>query len=255
MDESDVETISLEIKVKAQLKKLMSGLTHKNHKEAYLAYVALQSIGPSALPFIKQILLGLRLSSNAAHKPQIDMEMRHVSGLVSLIHDIDEKASKEVSDELIRRGCHDAIRQRLRSINRMTINNFHQYKLYGITIYEEKATLTSFDIPSLMDRWLDNIPASDLEGINRIYIVGLQNSERYLGWYVPHLASVTIVWNRFQSHLNPLAWLALWLQESVLYHEIGHHVLKHEGGGYDQEKEDTADKYAFDAFFKSAQYF
>ena len=101
-----------------------------------------------------------------------------------------------------------------------------------------------------MKRWLNNIPASDLEGINRIYIVGLQNSERYLGWYVPHLASVTIVWNRFQSHFNPLAWPALWLQELVLYHEIGHHVLKHEGGGYDQEKEDAADNYAVKIFFK-----
>ena len=77
------------------------------------------------------------------------METRHVSGLVSLIHEIDETTAKEVSDELIRRGCHDAIRQRLRSINRITVNNFYQYEICGITIYEEKANLTSFDVPIL----------------------------------------------------------------------------------------------------------
>ena len=61
MDESDIKTRNLETEIKAQLKKLMSGLTHKNHKEAFLAYVSLQSIGHQALPFIKQTLLGLRL--------------------------------------------------------------------------------------------------------------------------------------------------------------------------------------------------
>lgn len=89
---------------------------------------------------------------------------------------------------------------------------------------------------------LKNVPIEDLKEIDRIYILRSEDLNSR-GTYTPILYVIDLVWDNPSSRWSPMSWVNNFIIESVLYHEIGHHVHRHSFWLHpDQEKE--ADKYS-----------
>lgn len=219
------------------LRKLIRGLTQDNTAEMYEGYKALFQVGA---PAIRQIRAAV-LKSNWS-KLKYPNEIRYVSGLISLIHDIDEFEARRIVNQLKNNGCDLVVARILVSICAFTRADYTQYNVCGIKILEHKKLVTNQKVRMRIERWLKNIPNEDLKGIERIYILrseDLKNS----GDYMPILYRINLVWDNPSSTWSPMAWLNNFIIESTLYHEIGHHVYRHTfGQDPDQEKE--ANKYS-----------
>jgi len=95
-----------------------------------------------------------------------------------------------------------------------------------------------------MTKWLSLVPQSDLDQIERLYLIPEQNVE-YRGTYMPILCSIMVEWDFASFWFNPLSCFFLTRIEKTLYHEIGHHAHRHSlSEGEDPEKEKEADEYA-----------
>src|SRR5436305_11291678 len=135
-----------------------------------------------------------------------------------LLHDIDESASRALTEEILAQGCHSVVAARLRSIQAFTLKNFEMQAHDALTIYVAKSISHRETVWPHLKTWLDHVPAEDLEGISRLYVI--DQSPRFWGEYLRVLSVVSLVWLPSQRW-NPLAALQT---EVVLYHEIGHHV-------------------------------
>jgi hypothetical protein len=218
------------------LKTLIRGLTQGNRSEEYKGYKALYKIGAAAIPQIRDAILQSNWS-----KIRRPTEIRYVSGLVSLLRDIDEDEGKDVARRLIETGCDKTVKQLVTSICSFTLTHYVMHEIRGIKVYEHKE-LFKLDVLSKLKRWLNNVPDKDLEEIERIYITTADGLHR-MGSYRPILFIITIVWYNPFSRYDPFSWLLQLNIEYTFYHEIGHHVHRHSFGEI-PEQEWEADAYA-----------
>ncbi len=213
------------------------GLMHSDYTIAYTGYRALYKIGPSVLPTLVESVFKCDFSDFKFKELS-----RYVTGLVSLIHDIDEKEGNEIINKIISNGCPDHLKHQLHSISLFSKEEYIDYQVEAIEIMEHKALGPRCEIKPFIRDWLKNIPKSDLDGIDRIIICKPDDIEA-AGTYRPILQTISIAWGDNYGKF-PLAFkIFLFLTEHTLYHEIGHHVHRHTFG-QDPIQEKEANRYA-----------
>lgn len=223
--------------VSRNLKTLVRGLTQSDWNETYKGYKALFRIGAPAIPHVRDVLLKFDLA-----KVKHSNEIRYVSGLVNLIHDIDESEANEIVRQLKGGGCNVALASVLDSICASTLDDYVQYIVCGVRIFEHKNLATKQSVKAKLEQWLKNVPSDDLREIERIYIVRQEDLDS-LGSYKPILHRINVVWINRSRRWSPVSWMDNFIIENTLYHEIGHHVYRHTFG-QEPEQEKEANDYA-----------
>jgi hypothetical protein len=223
--------------ISRSLRTFIRGLTQDDVAETYEGYRALFRAGAQAVPQVREAVLK---SNWAGLKYQ--NEILYVSGLVNLIHDIDESEARRITDRLKNGGCDSAVARVLDSICTYTLADYTQYNVRGVEIFEHHKLATKQNVRARLERWLENVPAEDLQDIERIYI--LRGADlKSLGSYRPILNRINLVWDNPSPGWSPMAWLNNFIIENTLYHEVGHHVHRHTFG-QDAEQEKQADEYS-----------
>jgi len=223
--------------VSRNLKRLIRGLTQDDLSETYEGYKVLFQIGASVIPQVREVLLKFDCS-----KVKFPNEIRYVSGLVNLVHDIDEVEANNIVQQLKGGGCNPALARILDSICKFTIDDYARYNVCGVEIFEHKNLITNQNVKAKLESWLKNVPSDDLREIERIYILRREDLES-LGNYKPILYRINLVWINSSSRWSPMSCIDNFIIENTLYHEIGHHVCRHTFG-QDPKQEKEADDYA-----------
>src|SRR5262245_26705838 len=112
---------------------LIRGLTQDNREEIYKAYKTLFQVGAPAIPQIRAAIF----KSNWSNL-KYPNENRYVSGLVNLIHDIDESEARRIANQLKNNGCDSAVVRFLDSICAFTLADYTQYEVCGVKVFEHK---------------------------------------------------------------------------------------------------------------------
>ena len=223
--------------ISRSLKTLIRGLTQNDVTETYQGYKALFQVGSAAIPHIRDAVSKSKWST-----VKYPNEIRYISGLVTLVHDIDESEAEKITSELKSHGCDPVVARILDSISSFTLNDYVQYDVCGVKIFEHKRLVTTQNVKQRLELWLKPVPNADLEEIERIYVLR-EEDLKVLGNYKPILFRINLAWDNPSSRLNPMSWLNNFMIESTLYHEIGHHVHRHTFG-QDPDQEEAAEKYA-----------
>lgn len=226
-------------KTAAALNQLMRGLGHGGMRDTYLGYRALYRIGAEAIPAAEHLIFQRDWSTLS--RPE---ESRILAALVSLVHDIDESASRRIIGKISAKGCKPVTRAYLESIASFTLKDYCRYKIREIDIFESKRIGHRHRVESRLRDWLSTVPAADLAGIERIYVITFSDDKEYGGKYMPLLCHITLVWRDRHHGMGPIAWFFRLLHEKTLYHEIGHHYHDHTFG-QDPEQEKQANDYAY----------
>lgn len=222
--------------IDVHLKTLIRGLSQENIDERYKGYKSLYEIGIPAIPQIKEALL----KSNW-EKVKRAGEVRYVSGLFSLLHDISEGEAEKVARKIIANGCDSVVRQTITSIRKVSIADYRVYSIKGVDVFEHK-DLLEWNVRERLERWFKNVPNEDLHELERVYVV-TNDGRASAGCYTPILFNIQLVWDTTFSKTNPLSWVILHNIEHTFYHEVGHHVYRHTFG-QQPEQEREAELYA-----------
>lgn len=228
-----------EEEIAAALHQLMRGLGHGGVQDTYLGYKSLYRIGAEVIPAAEELIF--QRDWRTLSRPE---ESRILAALVSLVHDIDESASRRIIEKIKAKGCKPVVRTYLESIASFTLKGFHHYKIREIDIFESKSIGHRHRVESRLRDWLSAVPAADLAGIERIYVITFSDDKEYGGKYMPLLCHITLVWRDRHSGMGPIAWFFRLSHEKTLYHEIGHHYHDHTFG-QDPEQEKQANEYAY----------
>lgn len=225
--------------VSRNLKMLIRGLTQSDISETYEGYKALFQIGASVIPQIREVLLKFDCSNI-----KFPNEIRYISGLVNLVHDIDEIQADNLVRQMKNGNCNVVLARVLDSICKFTLDDYVRYNVRGVKIFEHKKIFARQNIKAKLESWLKNVPSSDLSGIERMYILRPEDLEN-LGTYTPILYRINMAWTNRSPRWSPMSWIENFIIENTLYHEIGHHVYRYKAGQQlKQEREQDADDYA-----------
>src|ERR1044071_3359093 len=151
---------SLDQDISRGLKNFLRGLTQGDVSDRYKSYKTLFQLGPAAIPQIRESIFKSNWS-----KVKYPNEIRYVAGLVSLIHDLDESESEEIRAKLLSIGCDPALGRILNSIGSFRSEDYIQYEVRGIKIFEHKRLVTRQNVKRRLERWLKSIPDNDLAPI------------------------------------------------------------------------------------------
>jgi len=223
--------------ISRRLKTLIRGLTQDDVTEMYKGYRALFEAGAAAIPQIREALFKSKWSS-----VKYPNEIRYIAGLVTLVHDLDESESEKIRIELRRNGCDPALARILDSIGSFKLNDFINYDVCGVKIFEHKKLVTRQNVKRRLGQWLKSVPSEDLDQIERIYVLRKEDLEA-LGSYAPVLFCINLAWDNPSPRWSPMSWVKNFEIESTLYHEIGHHVHR-DTFGQDPDQEVDAENYA-----------
>jgi hypothetical protein len=238
---------NIEKLIQETFKLLSIGLMQPLHHKAYPAYKKLYEIGQPAVPVIKTKILETDWSRSKYKELSA-----YFSGLFSLLYDIDEDEAKSVGEKIIKNECPKHIKAIIQSTFAFSLKNYKRYQLRGVEVFEHKLIKSKCNIKSYLDEWLSNVPEGDLDEINRLYVINREKINAS-GTYTPILKIVALLWdNHYKEKSLSFKFFAL-ITEQVLYHEIGHHVNRHDFG-IDADQEREADKYAFQIIKKSHPY-
>jgi len=219
------------------LKTLSFGLVQNSSEQIYKAHRELYTIGESVIPVVEKQILS-QSWDEIKHGPQLNL----LSGLLSLANDINEERARKIGEKIRKAGCSSIVDRIITSITTFTLNEFQYFEMRGLRIFLSKVLGRSAQIKNRMEKWLAVVPKTDLDQIERIYVVP-ESREDHRGTYMPILCSIMVEWALPVSYFNPLSWFFLWQIEKTLYHEIGHHVHRHTFE-QDPEQEKEADQYA-----------
>jgi hypothetical protein len=231
------DTLNSEEEINGHIKTLSRGLMQINYSVAYEGYNALYRIGEPVIPFLKQIVLRTDWSNTKYKELSF-----YLTGLVSLLHDINESEGNQIIQHIISRGCATHVRALLHSLSQFSEADFTKCKIRDITVLTHKDITAKCNIKPYIDAWLANIPEHELRELVRIFIVRPEDMEA-IGTYTPLLCKITIAWDnafKINSFLFKLFLLSI---EHTFYHEIGHHSYRHTFG-QDPVQEKEADDYA-----------
>ena len=224
--------------IRKNFKKLSRGLMQPNYPVAYEAHKNLYEIGQPVIAILKEKILEIEWS-NSRYKELSG----YVSGLYSLLHDLDEDEALSVCEKVFSNGCPKHIEAILKSVNQFSINNYKRYRVRGIEVFEHKLVSAKCDISDYLNSWMGNIPENDLEFISRIYVITREKINAS-GTYTPILNAIALLWENRHKDKSLFFKLSARITEKVFYHEIGHHKHRHTFGT-DPEQEKEADRYAF----------
>jgi len=223
--------------IKANLNKLARGLLQNDLNGAYQSYREIYNEGPVAVPYVSKVIL----EHDWRHIKEKG-KVRYLGGLYSLLRDIDEDYAKEISTQIINSGCDNAIKSLLNSLNRFSSEDYVNYEVAGIKVFEHRGLGSPLRIRPRLEQWIMEVPEADVRGIDRIYVVR-EEEQNYSGLFRPVLNVITIVWYDRYSKFNPLSWLMLRFIKHTFFHELGHYHNEHTFGN-DVEQEREADEYA-----------
>lgn len=197
------------------LDRLIRAVGHGRYSEVLEAYKACYEIGaPLVSPLVEKIRGGRWRDLGPSEK------LRYLTHLMRLLHDIDESASRALTDEILGKGCHPVVAARLRSIQAFTLKDFEAHTHGPLTIYVATSIPRRETVRRYLSTWLGHIPAEDLDGIHRLYVVKKDRLPKCRGNYLRVLSVISLIWQPFYGW-NRLAALQA---ELTLYHEVGHHV-------------------------------
>lgn len=224
------------------LKTFAVALTNDSPNATYKVYRELYQLGESVIPAIEAQLLDYTWDSI-----EYKMQIKILSGLLSLVNDINEERAEELGEKIRNKGCNEVVDIRMKSILNFSLDEFKKYPINGVIVYQSKSLGHETRIKKKMATWLSMVPNEDIKEIERLYLI--PTHEKYSGTYMPILFNIMVVWN-VSVYYNPLSYFGLLWIEHTLYHEIGHHVCRHTFG-QDPEQEKEADRYAADIFKKN----
>ena len=95
-----MENQNIEKEIKENFKKLSRGLIQTSYKDAYHAYNKLFELGPPVIPSLKEKILEIDWSNSKYTELS-----KYISGLFSLLHDLDEDEAAIVGETIIANGC------------------------------------------------------------------------------------------------------------------------------------------------------
>ena len=125
--------MNAEEEINTAIKKLIRSFTMQEYENQLKWHKTLYEIGEAAIPKIHSTIKSYN-SSN------LDIRSKHIciSGLMRLMHDIDEAKALSLTGELTKNGCDSLIATHLKTINEFTSKNFICYQIKGVQIFEEK---------------------------------------------------------------------------------------------------------------------
>lgn len=224
--------------IKQIIKTFLGNLFQNLSEEIYQNYKKLYELGEASIIPLTETILSQDWST-VDNRNQV----RVLTGVLSLLNDINEEACQNTSKIIIEKGCSNALTRSINSITSFTLNDYTQYNKCGVNVYILKELKNIDFIEKKIEEWLFLTSKKDIEKINRIYIISYDKEYSYNGTYMPILSYIRIVWKCDYKYNFLLKWINLFFVEFTLYHEIGHHYYKHVfGQDINQEKE--ADKYA-----------
>ena len=224
--------------IDAEMRRLARGFFSESWKDGYRAYRALYRAGQAAIPALER-----QLAQSDWKELQTSGAIRLLTAMVALLRDIDESRSDQVIDRIVEDDCHPAVCSSLKIIQRYRDGDFRKYDINGLTVFESKELDPNQQIGTHLRRWLETVPSNDLAEIERLYVVRRRETMDYGGQYMPILATIVVVWPPAFATRFPLSAFARLSKRSTLYHEIGHHVHRHDFG-QQPEQEREADRYA-----------
>lgn len=230
--------------VSSSLRTLTRGLAQGSNEEIYKSHRELFMHGESVIPAIEEQIL-----SQSWDDINYGAQLNILSGLLSLVNDINEKRARVIGEIIREKGCSNIVESRIRSITEFTLNEFESCPISGVNIYLSKKLDGKNRIKKKMARWLSMVPVNDLEEVERIYLIP-ETNEDHRGTYMPILCNIMVEWDVSVSYFNPLSYIFLFQIEKTLYHEIGHHVHRHTFG-QDPDQEREANRYAVNILKKS----
>lgn len=225
----------METIINSHLRRLSRALVQHQNEDIYASHRELYLIGEAVIPHVSE-----RLLANSWRKVKFKEQLSLLSGLLGLVHDIDEEAAREIAKRIEREGCDSVVQGIMRSIFSFSLANFERFVAEGVTVHRSKELVEPRTIERKFTEWLAAVPESDRERIDRIYVVPSCGSDAR-GTYTPILCKIAVEWD---VSSNPfLHWFQFLRVERTLYHEIGHHVHGHRLG-QDLDQEEEADDYA-----------
>lgn len=221
------------------IRQIKKGVMTADLELAGVGYMKLNAIGRDAAPALLCELRRIDLK-------KIDPPGRTalVAGLGAILHDISEGDSDAFMEEALSGRHHPVNGAVLRIIGRYRRSQYRAVEFNGIEVLESAAIDKPLEATKHLLGWLRNIPAEDLAGITRIYIIEETPEQDFLGRYLPSTAIVTLVWKTLGHPNVPMKWLSRINMERTFYHEIGHHKSGHKETGQVPEQEQEADRYA-----------
>jgi len=206
------------IEIDKSLNNFLRGLAHGSSETIYQSHRQLYKAGELALPAIEQ-----QLMSYSWEGTKVGVEISILTGLLGLVHDINEKRAKYLGEKIREKECSKTIDGRIQSILRFSLKEFESFQINNLDIYLSKELTDKSRIRQKLAKWLSLVSENDLEQIERIYLIPKEN-EHHRGTYMPILCSIMVEWDIYTSYYNPLSYFFLLRIENTLYHEIGHHV-------------------------------
>lgn len=235
MQPADAEQGDLELAIRTLKRGLMAG----NDRAALPAYRQLYEAGAGALPLLDRELRKFPFTSSFKQSEGV----RLLAGLLALERDLDEEASDRRLDAAISHDCSNVVKSLLRSVRRISKNDFRRETSGNIEIWEHTTLDGRYEARLLVEKWLGDIPEAERADISRIIIKPSSLDDDWSGKYQPVLGVITLAWMTF---LPPGSYLLRLLNADhrhTLFHEIGHHVHRH-WYGQDPEQERQANAYA-----------
>ncbi len=223
------------------LDRLIRATGRKNYSKLSSVYKTCYDIGEPLVPQIVERISAVNWKDLGRHG-----RVEYFTCLMSLLHDIDETASRDLAAALLRRGCHPVVAARLGSIQAFTLSDFDMRTLHSLPIFVAKTISRRLDAWRHLGVWLGHISPEDLEGIHRLYVIEKGRLTGAWGTYLTLFSVISLAW--WPSH----AWnrFASLQTEFTLYHEIGHHQDRRRGGLM-ETYEAFADTYAERIFRKA----
>ena len=205
--------------------------------QIYLAHRNLYDCGVGALPALEDLILN-QSWQDVQHGTQIT----YLTGVLNLIHDIDENHSKIVVEKINQAGASVIVKRRMSVITNFTLDNFNPSEISNVKIFISNKLKNHSHINRKLEEWFAFIPHDDLEQLSRLYIIP---SHYNYGDYTPILCKIVIGWDASISNFNPFSWLWHISTELTFYREIGHHVFK-PSFVKDADQKRHANKYSVD---------
>ena len=100
--------------------------------------------------------------------------------------------------------------------------NYQQYRVCGVDIFEHDKIIKQCDIPKYIEGWLKSITIDDLKEISRLYIVQKEEiNENAAGTYTPGLFKIVLLWdNHFKENSLPFKITALMTERTLIMKSV-----------------------------------
>ncbi|WP_419905003.1 hypothetical protein [Kiloniella sp.] len=235
--EDDLETV---------VNQLKRGLISRHHPTKAKAYKRLYEAGAKSIPLLLRELELIEFKKN--RRPEM---LVLATGLLVILHDLDEEISEKFIKKAISEKCDDTTARAFNSILRFKRSNFLETKVGDTIILEDKAIDKRHQATKCILKWLESIPFEDYERVPRIYLIPYKSHYDFSGYHLNYISVLTVVWYTNKHPYNPIQLLNRLFKQITLYHEIGHHFHKHIEGGQVPDQEEEADAYAYKMLLKA----